>query len=91
MARDLRALPRPQVGVKLAPQFRDLLADTPQLRVGIRVSGQVAQFFDIFFQAFDFLLTVLLFRWVGERRAGFVFFSCAHSGTILTARLPQIS
>jgi len=47
-ARSARAA-TPQVRVKLAPQFRDLLADTPQLRVGIRVSGQVAQFFDIFF------------------------------------------
>src|SRR5712664_3425313 len=97
VTRDLRALPRPQVRIKFAPQFRDLLADTLQFGVGMRVPGQVTQFLDVFFQAFDFplaldfYLAVALFRTVGGRRAGFGFFFCAHSGTIRTAGLPQIS
>src|SRR5260370_23487871 len=97
VTRDLRALPRPQVRVKFAPQFRDLLADALQFRVGIRVAGQVTQFLDVFFQAFnfplalDFDLAAALFRTVGGRRAGFGFFFSAHSGTIRTTGFPQIS
>src|SRR5258708_23629872 len=97
VTRDLRALPRPQVRIKFAPQFRDLPADALQFRVGIRVAGKVTQFLDVFFQAFnfplalDFDLAAALFRTVGWRRAGFCFFFCAHSGTIRTAGVPQIS
>src|SRR5260370_1602788 len=96
VTRDLRALPRPQVRVKFAPQFRDLLADTLQFRVGMRVAGQVAQFLDVFFKAFnfplalDFYLAVALFRTAGGWRAGFGFFFCAHSGTIRTAGVPPL-
>src|SRR5882724_4638674 len=91
MARDLRALPWPQVRVKFAAQFRDLLADTLQFGVGIGVAGEVAQFLDIFFKAFDFLLAVGLLRVVRRRRGSFCFILCGHSGTIRTAGLPQIS
>ena len=42
IARDLRALPRPQMRVKFPAQFRDLLADTLQFGVGIGVAGKMA-------------------------------------------------
>src|SRR5258706_8967657 len=85
VTRDLRALPRPHMGVKLAAQFPDLVADALQFRVGIRVPGQVAQFLDIFFQALDFFLAVALFRTGRGRSGGFGFFFWPHSGTIRTA------
>src|SRR5260370_3083783 len=57
VTRDLRTLPRPQMGVKFAPQFRDLLADTIQLGVRIRVARKVTQLLDIFLQTLDLLFT----------------------------------
>src|SRR5436853_410647 len=97
MTCDLRALPRPQVRIELPPQFRDLLTDTFHFPVGVGVAGQVAQFLDIFFQTFDFFLTLnffllfCVFRVRGRRSGGLVFFFSFHSGTIRTAGLPQIS
>src|SRR5258708_10427745 len=96
VTRDLRALPRPQMRVKFAPQFRDLPANALKFRVGIRVAGQVTQFLDVFFQAFnfplalDFFLAVAVFRTAGGWRARFGFFFSAHSGTIRTAGVPPI-
>src|SRR5258707_11082366 len=91
VTRNLRSLPRRQMRVKFASQFRDLLADAFQFRVGMRVAGEVAQFLDIFFQTLDFLVAVGLFRMAGAwRDAGFGFFFWAHSGTIRTAGVPQI-
>src|SRR5260370_2857219 len=97
VTRNLRALPGPQVGVKFAAQFRNLLADAFEFRVGVGVAGEVAQFLDIFFEtlnlflainfllALDFFLAVGLFRKGGGRSAGFVFFFSLHCGTIRTA------
>src|SRR4029077_8870827 len=92
MARNLGALPWPQVHVKFAAEFRDLLANALQFRFGIRVAGEVAQFLDVFFEALDFLLAVGLFRMVLARRGdGFGFVFGAHSGTRRPAGWPQIS
>src|SRR6266850_5873017 len=82
--RDLRALPRPQMRVELAPQFRHLAANTLQLRVCIPVARKMPQLFHVFFQPFDLLLAVL------NRRPSFVFFFGAHSDTVTTERAPQI-
>src|SRR6266850_1096534 len=82
--RDLRALPRPQVRVELAPEFRHLAANTLQLRVRIRVARQMPQLFDVLFQPLDLLLAVL------NRRPSFVFFFGAHSATVAIERAPQI-
>jgi hypothetical protein len=61
------------VGVKLAAQFRDLLADAFELRVGVCVAGQVAQLFDVFFEALDFLLAFRLLRMIRAWCSGFGF------------------
>src|SRR5882724_9841405 len=81
---DLRALPRPQMRVELAPQFRHLAANTLQLRVCIPVARKMPQLFHVFFQPFDLLLAVL------NRRPSLVFFFGAHSATAATERAPQI-
>jgi hypothetical protein len=76
MTRDLRALPWPQMRIKLAPQFRNLAAQAFQLRVGVFIAGKMPQLFDVFLQALDLLLAVK------RRRDSFVFFFCAHGVTV---------
>jgi hypothetical protein len=66
VTRDLRALPRTQVRIELSPQLRDLLANALQLHIRIGVSGQLAQLFDVFFEALNFLLAFQLFLSVGR-------------------------
>ncbi len=81
MPRDLRALPRAQMGVKLPPELGNLLADALQLQVGIAVARQAAQFVDIFFEMLDHLLALglLLIQFV------FFFLFCSHAPTEATA------
>ena len=54
VARNLSPLPGPQVAVKLLAQLRHLLADALQLRVGLFIARELAQLFNILFQALDF-------------------------------------
>src|SRR5258708_6230238 len=73
VTRDLRALPRAKVGVKLAAQFPNLFTNAFELGAGASVSGEVAQFLDIFFEALDFLLAFCFFRVVQTWCTGFRF------------------
>src|SRR6267378_4841791 len=82
--RDLRALPRPQMRVELAPEFRHVAAKTLQLRVRTLAAREVPQLFHVFFKPFDLLLAVR------KRRYPFVFLFRAHSATVATERAPQI-
>ena len=51
--RDLRALPRPQMAVKLSAQFGNLLADALKLRVGFDIAREVPQFLYVFLEALN--------------------------------------
>jgi hypothetical protein len=67
VTRNLGALPGTQVGVKLATQLGNLLADARDLGIGGGRRREAAQIFYLFFKAIDFLLP-----FVG-RLPGFVF------------------
>jgi hypothetical protein len=67
VARDLGALPGTEMAVKFLPKLKHLLADAFELRVGLFVAGEVAQLFNVFFQALDLRLTI------GLRRRDFCF------------------
>jgi hypothetical protein len=54
--RNLGALPRAEMAVKLFAQFGYLLTDAPELRVGFFVSRELTQFLDVFFEALDLAL-----------------------------------
>src|SRR5437660_1508702 len=81
MPRDLRALPRSNMRVKFAAQFRHLLANALKLRVSVGTRRKVAQLLDIFFQAVDRALANSLRRGL---------FSGAHHITSSIACVPQI-
>src|ERR1700685_4553808 len=62
VTRNLSTLPGPQMAVKLPAQLSNLPADALELRVGLFVPCELAQLFDIFFQALDFALSIHLRR-----------------------------
>src|SRR5579863_235629 len=84
MPRDLRALPGPHVRVELVPELRDFLPDAFQLHLRLRTSRQLAEFLDVFLQAFYLRLPV----GGNAGRLGFVF--CGHPVTVSTDCSPQI-
>jgi hypothetical protein len=55
---DLRALPGAEVGVELFAKFDDLVLEALEFRFTLFAAGEVAEIFDIFFQAIDFLLAL---------------------------------
>src|SRR5213080_210805 len=77
--RDLRALPGPQMDVKLPSQLGDLLADAFQLGVRFSVARQAPQFLDVFLEMLDHLLPFF----------ELVFFFRSHAPTGATACSPQ--
>src|ERR1700676_2717318 len=57
---DLGALPGTEMAIKFLAKLDHLLADAFELRVGLFVAGELAQFFNVFLQALDLALTISL-------------------------------
>jgi len=57
MTGNLRALPGPQVSIKLAAQFQYFSFQALKLQFAFLSGGQPSQIFDVLFQAFDFVLS----------------------------------
>ena len=62
MAGNLRALPWTQMVIEFAPQLRHFLPDAFELRISIRRSCKMTQFFDVFFQPVDLPLAAPVCR-----------------------------
>jgi hypothetical protein len=76
MPGDLRALPRPEVGVKLAAEFEHFPFQALYFFFALIGRGEAAEFLDVFFEAVDFALAI-------ERRGClFIFLRSAHYATL---------